>query len=252
MMQNRYEVCSQLVHFQEDKFYPLSVNQRIVITKDKNGIAVLLAQELRNRRFAVEVCADTIPVDADVVIFLEGLDAYNTMDAAIARNRAFFLNGQRLASRFFLKGGLLLVVQDTGGQFGLESLDDPFVAWAAGISGFVKTAQLEWPKATCRVLDLQCAVLSPAQIVQELLTEVLHYRSHIELGLGGNGQRYGLTLQAPPIPKLVKLALPKNPVIVVSGGARGITAACLQAWSKKIKARFVLLGRTVLDPVEDT
>jgi len=35
-------------------------------------------------------------------------------------------------------------------------------------------------------------------------------------------------------------------VIVVSGGARGVTAACLAEWARECRARFVLLGRTPL------
>jgi NAD(P)-dependent dehydrogenase (short-subunit alcohol dehydrogenase family) len=35
-------------------------------------------------------------------------------------------------------------------------------------------------------------------------------------------------------------------VVLVSGGARGVTAACLETWARDSRARFVLLGRTVL------
>ena len=36
-------------------------------------------------------------------------------------------------------------------------------------------------------------------------------------------------------------------VVVVSGGGRGVTAACLKAWAADVKLRFVLLGRTELE-----
>ena len=36
-------------------------------------------------------------------------------------------------------------------------------------------------------------------------------------------------------------------VIIVSGGARGVTASCLIEWGQRAPAHFVLLGRTPLD-----
>jgi NAD(P)-dependent dehydrogenase (short-subunit alcohol dehydrogenase family) len=40
----------------------------------------------------------------------------------------------------------------------------------------------------------------------------------------------------------------RGDVVVVSGGARGVTAACVIEWAKQSKARFVLLGRSALEP----
>jgi NAD(P)-dependent dehydrogenase (short-subunit alcohol dehydrogenase family) len=37
-------------------------------------------------------------------------------------------------------------------------------------------------------------------------------------------------------------------VVLVTGGARGVTAACMVAWARECRARFVLLGRTGLEP----
>ena len=40
--------------------------------------------------------------------------------------------------------GVFVTVQDTGGRFGLNGIDNP---WLSGLTGLVKTAALEWPKA---------------------------------------------------------------------------------------------------------
>src|SRR5690606_13708682 len=42
-------------------------------------------------------------------------------------------------------------------------------------------------------------------------------------------------------------AIDAGDVVVVSGGARGVTAACIVEWAGQCKARFVLIGRTPLD-----
>ena len=48
------------------------------------------------------------------------------------------------------------------------------------------------------------------------------------------------------------LDLADGDVVVASGGARGVTAACLIEWARSCRARFVLLGRSALavEPAE--
>ena len=48
-------------------------------------------------------------------------------------------------------GGVVVTVQDTGGDFGLGGCE-PLAAWAAGLPGLVKTAAQEWPAAGVRAL----------------------------------------------------------------------------------------------------
>lgn len=221
--------------------YPISVNQLIAITNDGGGIAECLAAKFVAKGYQA-VVVEKIPAVADVVVLLDGLRAFVDEVAAVAVNRGAFLAVQAIAERLSLKGGLFVTVQDTGGSFALESANAREV-WSAGLAGLVKTAAQEWSKACCRAIDLQRAQLSADTLAERLLQEILTGSCELECGWLANGRR--ITLRT--VKKSVKretLCVDKHAVILVSGGARGVTAACLIALAKQIKARFVLLGRT--------
>ena len=62
--------------------------------------------------------------------------------------------------------------------------------------------------------------------------------------MSATGQRVGLRSVRVPIEPATELSLGESDIIVVSGGARGVTAACVIELARKSKARFVLLGRS--------
>ncbi|MCE3238675.1 MAG: hypothetical protein K0R24_1656 [Gammaproteobacteria bacterium] len=71
-------------------------------------------------------------------------------------------------------------------------------------------------------------------------------------GIAGTGHHYTLVSRSNRASNQAKLMLSQHSGIIVSGEARGITTACLLAWAVKGKARFVLLGRTILDSSLDS
>lgn len=220
-----------------------SVNSRIVITDDGKGIGSALVTKLQNRGYQAGLVTQ-VPPAADVVILLEGLRHFTDIDSAIAVNQQAFVNARIIAERFTHKGGTFISVQDTGGSFGL-STTHPLQTWAAGLSGLTKTAAQEWSKAHCRAVDLQQAGQTVEQLAERLFHEILVDSTELEIGLLNNGKRIAMqTLAASLQPKTI--ALKKKSIVVVTGGARGITAKCLIALAKEIPLRFVLLGRTSL------
>ena len=81
-----------------------------------------------------------------------------------------------------------------------------------------------------------------------MLQQILMGVTDTECGLLANGKTVTNQLLAAPLPtKKMELPIDKNAVIVASGGARGITAACLLALAKQYQPRLVLLGRTPLN-----
>ena len=184
---------------------------------------------------------DALPEGAKRCVYLGGLRRVEDEAQAIAVNREAFVVAQRLAS---VDDALFVTVQDTGGHFGLRNADARR-AWLAGLPALVKTAALEWPRATLKSIDVERGARDDAALAEAIAGELLRGGGEIEIALPAAGGRYTLKSVARPVrPSLA--AIEAGDVVVVSGGARGVTAACIVEWAKQCKARFVLIGRTPL------
>lgn len=228
------------------KFY-IGVNHTISVTDDGRGIADELVKKFKDKHFNAEK-VDHISEDSDVVILLDGLKNITTLDEAIKANFIVFRHTLNIAKRFSKKGGALISVQNTGAHFGLTSLNQ-HQAWSAGTTGLIKTAAIEWPKAVCRAIDLETISTDPKKIADQLFDEMMQHGSPVECGIEENGKRIGLRLTKSSC-ETSRCVLPDNAVILVSGGAKGITASCLAELAGQVKARFILLGRTAYTPIE--
>ncbi|WP_313918642.1 SDR family oxidoreductase [Tahibacter sp.] len=184
---------------------------------------------------------DTLPDGAKRCVYLGGLRRVEDEAQAMAVNREAFVVAQRLAS---VDDALFVTVQDTGGHFGLRNADARR-AWLAGLPALVKTAALEWPRATLKSIDLERGARDDAALAEAIAGELLRGGGEIEVALPAAGGRYTLKSVSRAVrPSLA--AIDAGDVVVVSGGARGVTAACIVEWATQCKARFVLVGRTPL------
>ena len=95
-----------------------------------------------------------VPADASVVVFLGGMRAVRDIDDAVAVNREAFRAARAVSARFATEGGVLVTVQDTGGDFGLHGGAETR-AWLGGVSALARTAALEWPAASVKAIDLE-------------------------------------------------------------------------------------------------
>ncbi|MCW5840796.1 MAG: SDR family oxidoreductase, partial [Caldilinea sp.] len=215
----------------------------VYITDDGGGIAPLLAERLAHAGAQVTV-TDTVPADAQAVICLAGLRAVGDVDAAIAANAEAFHRATTVAANFEAAGGLFVTVQATGGDFGLASANGER-AWLGGLSGLAKTAAQEWPNAAVRAIDITTAGEAPDAIADRLAGELLAGGSDREIGLAADGGRYAFvsTERAAGGGSPVVAA---DSVIVVSGGARGVTAAAVIELARQARPRIALLGRSAL------
>ncbi|MCZ6612051.1 MAG: SDR family oxidoreductase, partial [Planctomycetota bacterium] len=223
--------------------------QRLIVIGGPADVADALVKALRKSGVRAEHAAE-VPSDADAVVFLGGLADFDREQDAIEVNRAAFAVARALAPRLSTTGGVFVTVQDTGGDFGLSGNSR---AWLAGLPALVKTAALEWPSARVRALDLERAGRGAEALAEAIVHELLQGGAEVEVGLTADGLR--CTLEAVPEPienHSVSLPLSIDSVLVVSGGARGVTAAAICALADTLPCRFVLLGRSALmdEPVE--
>ncbi|HET6426347.1 MAG TPA: SDR family NAD(P)-dependent oxidoreductase, partial [Planctomycetaceae bacterium] len=118
---------------------------------------------------------------------------------------------------------------------------------SGGLAGLSKTVRHEWPEITCKALDLggEWVVSDAASAVcQELL-----HRGPVECGLTP-GARTTLDVIATPVPQPAATSLQQGDLVLVTGGARGVTAAAAVALAKAVQPRMVLLGRSEPPAVE--
>jgi len=143
-------------------------------------------------------------------------------------------------------GAAILAATAFGGDFGIESASDGFWPGSAALTGFVKTLALEWPAVRVKAIDLGAAEAhdTAAWLADELLTG----DGVVEVGYR-RGQRVRLELIPAELPGQPGIPpLDGSSVVLVTGGARGITAEAALRLAERYHPILVLAGRTVLSP----
>jgi NADP-dependent 3-hydroxy acid dehydrogenase YdfG len=223
----------------------LAITGGALVTDDGQGLAQALVEALGARGVAARV-GDDPSIDAGLVVCLHGLRAAPTPAAATAAHRDALAIARGVAPRFAKTGGVFVTVQETGGDFGVGGrVGDQ--GWLGGLTGLVKTAAVEWPLATCKAIDLARGDQTPEALAERLADEILQGGPDLEVGLPLDGRRVVLEL-ASEAAEAVSYApwVTTKSVVLASGGARGVTAAALEALAKACQPRIVLLGRSPL------
>jgi acyl transferase domain-containing protein/NAD(P)-dependent dehydrogenase (short-subunit alcohol dehydrogenase family)/acyl carrier protein len=221
----------------------LGVHQPLWIIPDNRGIAGFLAEALAAAGLQTEI-SPVPPSEARAVLFLKGLNTLagdDPVDAALNLNFEAFRTARQLGTVLSEQEGLLVLVTDTGVP---ESLGGRRYAreWLSGLAGLAKTAALEWPRAALKCIDLDSQELVPEQAAAMLFEELIGGGIEAEIRLTREGRRLVWGLEERPMANGAALA--PGTVVAASGGARGVTAACLQALAKTVPAKFALLGKT--------
>ncbi len=223
----------------------------VFISEDGEGLAVSLRQRFLDHQIEATVISspEELPNRCQGFIFLSSLRDFSNIIEASEMNRLAFRYTQKVAAHFSnpKNKGALILVQDTGGSFGFDFSCDPLKAPIGGLAGLAKTAAQEWEheKGAIRSIDLDAGYRNSGELADILFDEI-QYGQALEVGLP-EGRR--VVIQCPEIDNDPKDYFPRvdaNSVIIASGGARGVTAACLLELAKDTKASFALLGRSPL------
>jgi NAD(P)-dependent dehydrogenase (short-subunit alcohol dehydrogenase family) len=223
----------------------LAAARKIAVIDDGGDIGSLVADRLRTHGVSSEIALH-VPPDADGVVVIDCARRSGD-DKALNSARQAFTAAQAFAATAAKQGGIFVTVQDSGGDFGLSGSSNGN-AWMAGAPGLIKTLAQEWPHAKLRAIDLERDGRAPAELADRLVEELMS-GGHREVGLRADGRRTTLEeFDLAPIGAFAPSLLGENPVLVVSGGARGVTAACIIALAGVTRLRLALIGRTPLEP----
>jgi acyl transferase domain-containing protein/NAD(P)H-dependent flavin oxidoreductase YrpB (nitropropane dioxygenase family)/NAD(P)-dependent dehydrogenase (short-subunit alcohol dehydrogenase family)/acyl carrier protein len=138
-------------------------------------------------------------------------------------------------------GAAVLGATQLGGDFGIGGAPEG-AASEGTVPGFLKTLAQEWPDVRVKAVDL--SPMAPEPAVSHLLDELTAADGIVEVGYR-NGERMRLKLTPVPLDdRPADEPLGTEAVVLVTGGARGITAEAAVALAERYRPTLVLVGRT--------
>jgi acyl transferase domain-containing protein/acyl carrier protein/NADP-dependent 3-hydroxy acid dehydrogenase YdfG len=217
------------------------------VVGDADGVGPELVRRLGDRGYEARLVrpGETPAPDVVGLILLHGLDPIAEPHDALALYGSAFAAARALAPSMQARGGLLATVTDLGGVFGLGGCD-PLRSWLGGLGALAKTAALEWEGSHVKAIDLERGGRGPAALATAIVAELAHGGPELEVGLRVDGSRWTTRLRPASLPDGDGDLGTERPFFVATGGARGVTAACLIGLAHRVSPRLLLLGRTRL------
>ncbi|WP_417735297.1 SDR family NAD(P)-dependent oxidoreductase [Rosistilla oblonga] len=190
------------------------------------------------------------------LIHLSPLSQFSDTDTLVDRarrdSRSLYLLARAMESDLTeaAKNGsaVLLAATAIDGRLGYGTSADQPIARAAhgGILGLVKCIGLEWPDVLVRAVDIS-PEMNTSTTFDAIAAELGQSTGPLEIGVSSAGRITWEPIAATIDPASEnKLVLEPGEVIVMTGGARGITAEMAVGLAKKYQSQLVLLGRSQL------
>ena len=221
----------------------LPAGSKIWVTKSDNVLSGQIVEELSAQGFSAEEVEltenghDPPEELAGLIVVVPPRVTDEDILFGFGRVRAMAPVLRRAA----LQGGALLCsVTALGGGFALdapppEDVDPTGGAWG----GMLKTAAAEWTDVNCRTIDVDPASKGlAADIVRCALS-----KGPVEIGLGPEGPRT-VVLEPQLVEPSVGPVLGPEDVVLITGGARGVTAEVAVAIAEAGHPRLILMGRS--------
>jgi NAD(P)-dependent dehydrogenase (short-subunit alcohol dehydrogenase family)/acyl carrier protein len=225
----------------------LQAGAEIWIASEDDELSSALNQHLRTlgyRSHGVSAAAlreQALPAALGALVIVANRQ---TADDVFLKNALFGLqhSGPALHAAAQRAGALFITVSRLDGAFGLGELDVERDPLDGGLAGLVKTAGHEWPDVHCKALDLADDFASSEEAAAAIVEEMF-LAGPVEVGLTRD-RRYTLERIVQPLVAGTKTPFQPGDVIVLSGGARGVTAEVAVALARAFRPTLVLLGRT--------
>jgi acyl transferase domain-containing protein/NAD(P)H-dependent flavin oxidoreductase YrpB (nitropropane dioxygenase family)/NAD(P)-dependent dehydrogenase (short-subunit alcohol dehydrogenase family) len=235
----------------------------VVIVDDERGVGAELERTLAARgETVIRLARDEQPRDAQqtsalaarthaeggvkALVHLAALGEpqpdYGALPALLALAQAL---REQLEAAASAGGAVLLGATGLGGAFGVDGDAPAGTAAQGAIPGFLKSAAQEWPTVRVKAVDLQ--EMPAATAAAHLLAELSASDALVEVGYR-DGERVQLgVVPAPLAERRFGQTLDADSVLLVTGGARGITAHVALTLAQRGRRTFVLVGRTPLE-----
>jgi NAD(P)-dependent dehydrogenase (short-subunit alcohol dehydrogenase family)/acyl carrier protein len=228
--------------------------KKFLITDDGRGIAKELAARIESRgaqAHLLDFAADLRALDAlepaDGLIHLWSLHA-DHCDRDLAR---FY---ELLRRMLVHKMSYLVAASGLCGRYGHFHGDAAPLDHhrGAGLAGLIKSVAKERPEIHARSVDLDPSE-TPAALAEYLELELLADDGLLEVAYRRQSRRLMEVMPATPLRNEERhnLQLEQDSVVLLTGGARGITAALSRSLASQYRCRLELVGRTCLETAAD-
>jgi NAD(P)-dependent dehydrogenase (short-subunit alcohol dehydrogenase family) len=150
-------------------------------------------------------------------------------------------------------GACVIAATGMGGVFGsVSSHSAPaFFPGQGGVAGMIKSLAREWPSVQAKVIDTD-PLEPPDDLAVKVLQELTADDGEVEIGYQG-WRRLVLQPTVTPLDRgqVPTVSLDAARVILVTGGARGITAEVACELAERYQPTLLLVGRTPRPPAEE-
>ena len=244
------EYPTNQIRFYNGAKIELPAKKKVYITKDSSNIAALFKTEFEKSGIyaeLIDISKGNIPQlpDAAGIVLLPDAFQKNSPDTALNFLKSAFLlvkkNACFLMDSATQKGAFLSTVSFLGGRFGFTKTAFHTDPYYGGLAGLAKTASLEWKNILCRALDMPDSLEKCLENAEAAVSLMMTHGA-VEMGLDGDNCN---------IPTLVDqeltdttIDLTSSDVVVITGGAKGVTAACAIEIAEKYSPVIVLIGRS--------
>ena len=220
----------------------------IWITEDGLGLSLLVADHLTDLGYKPRVINLEEPQAAVIPDSLAGLIIIAPQRGMDEKQLWCALQWLQKAGPSLRKVGaasaaIVVTVSRIDGCFGFESKKRLRDTISGGMAGMAKCANLEWPEVTARAFDLSPQWSAPHVAAAMLVTEMLH-EGPVEVGLSPSGPHALEVVEEDLTGRFETAPVRAGEVVVVTGGARGVTAEASVAIARAWKPHLVILGRS--------
>ncbi|MFH1726101.1 MAG: SDR family NAD(P)-dependent oxidoreductase [Elusimicrobiota bacterium] len=227
---------------------PIVGGSEIWVTEEDSGLSVRVADMLRSRGFGARVVArgewaslGCPPRLGALVILAPAHAGHDWVKHALfmAKKAAA---GLRASGKD--KGAALVTVSRLDGAFGLRGLDPARDPVSGALAGLAKTAGHEWPEVSCKALDVDSG-MGDMDAAARAIVEEMFLETPAEVGVNASG-RCALELRRSDQAADASAPAPlrAGDVVLVTGGARGVTAQAALALARAFRPKLALLGRS--------
>ncbi len=216
---------------------PLGARSFVIAEGGAGGLANEIAAALRARGASVRMDDGTLLQDVDGLIDVTPFtpDAQPPIDPVkglFERARQAVAAGART----------ILAVSHLGAPFSAEQANA-----RTGAAGLVRTLAKEQPHLDARSIALD-PIATHHRLAEHVIAELTSEHDHVEIGYVDGARKALAMAPAERLPAVVdaRVRLGSESVVLVTGGARGITAAVARALAKRFGGKLVLCGRSPL------
>ena len=222
----------------------LRAGARVAVLGDEKGLGAAVSARLRELGFAAQAAAiEAVPAERPEALILVAPAKRLSPNALWDDASEAFARAAFDAARRAKPTAVFATVSRLDGAFGASGLTAEQDPISGALAGLAKTAGKEWSGVACKALD--AGELPEAELAR-LIVEELLLAGPDEVGLSAQGKRV-LVAEEHAAPRSTPAPFEAGDLVLVTGGARGVTAAAALALAKACRPTLALWGRTALD-----